>query len=218
MYTPKNRIVTNLYTGTNELVIKGTQEYYKGYYYKTFEGKFFTGKSPNDPPNKELIKVEITSTSYKSETLQSELAYGDFPTIYDDINTPGYSSEMVEKYATLQNIDLNDSIIRYLLPNQYYPIPSAEDYTLGSFTRYFCVKINQPIYLELNQETYNLLKNRDPNYLWQPYKILKLQWTLIGEKQEVFNTNRDVVVLLEKRQKLRGLGRFLKENYLKFYR
>jgi len=26
------------------------------------------------------------------------------------------------------------------------------------------------------------------------------------------------VILLEKRQKLRGLGRFLKENYLKFYR
>ena len=115
MYIPKNRIVTNQYTNTKELVFKNTQEYYTGFYYKTFDGKFFTGKTPNNPPNDELIKVQDTATTYKPNQLQSEIAYGDFPTIFDDINTPGYSSEMIQDYARLQNINLDDSIIRFLL-------------------------------------------------------------------------------------------------------
>ena len=60
MYIPKNRIITNLYTNTNEYVYKGTNVYYKGFYWKMYNGKLFTGKNPNELPNEELELVEAT--------------------------------------------------------------------------------------------------------------------------------------------------------------
>ena len=85
MYVPKSRIVTNLYTNTKELVLKDTQEYYTGFYYKTFNGKYYTGKTPNDPPNDELVKVEDTAVTFEPNQPQNEIAYGDFPTIFDSL-------------------------------------------------------------------------------------------------------------------------------------
>ena len=168
MYIPKNRILTNQYTSDNKLMIKETQEFYRGFYYKQFDGKYFTGKTPNDPPNVELVEVEDTATTFEPDTLQSQIAYGDFPTIFNDLDTPGYDEGMVVDYAKLQKINLDQST-RLLLPNQSYPQPTIDDYELGVFTRYFCVKVNQPIYLELNKKTYDKLKKKDAEYLWQPY-------------------------------------------------
>jgi hypothetical protein len=217
MYVPKSRIVTNLYTNTKELVLKDTQEYYTGFYYKTFNGKYYTGKTPNDPPNDELVKVEDTAVTFEPNQPQNEIAYGDFPTIFDSLDTPGYDSSMVVKYALLQGVNLNEST-RKFLPSQFFSNPTAEDYTLGSFTRYFCVKINQPTYLELNEKDFKALTNQDNKYLWEPYLPFSTQWTLVGNEREVFNTNRNIVLLTERRLKIRGLGMFLKENYLKFYK
>ena len=121
MYTPKNRIITNQFTQGEEYVYKNItpQQYYVGFYYKTYTGKYYTGKNPNDPPNEELIVVKNTEVGYEPNVLQSEIAYGDFPTIFDDLDTPGYSPEMIEEYALLQEINLDESIIRRLLPNQF---------------------------------------------------------------------------------------------------
>ena len=88
MYIPKNRILTNQYTDDNKLMVKSTQEYYRGFYYKQFDGKYFTGKTPNDPPNNELVPIEDTATTFLPDTIQNSIAYGDYPTIFDDLNTP----------------------------------------------------------------------------------------------------------------------------------
>ena len=220
MYTPKNRIITNQFTQGEEYVYKNItpQQYYVGFYYKTYTGKYYTGKNPNDLPNEELIVVKNTEVGYEPNVLQSEIAYGDFPTIFDDLDTPGYSPEMIEEYALLQEINLDESIIRRLLPNQFYPNPNIEDYDLGSFTRYFCVKANQPLYLELSKKVYKKLVDKDNNYLWEPYIPFKTQWTLKGDRKTVYNANRDTILLIQKRLKIIGLGKFLNENYLKFYK
>ena len=55
-YIPKNKIITNLYTNIKELAYKDTKEFYVGYYWKSYDGKYFTGKSPNDTPTRELLK------------------------------------------------------------------------------------------------------------------------------------------------------------------
>ena len=216
MYIPKNRILTNQYTNDEKLMIKSTQEYYKGYYYKLFDGKYFTGKTPDDPPNVELVLVEDTAQTFKPDALQSQIAFGDFPTIFKDLDTPGYDEGMVVDYARLQGINL-DSSTRLLVPNQCYVTPTADDYTLGSFTRYFCVKVNQPLYLELNVETYDKLNDKDVAYLWQPYIPFKIQWTIAGSEPEVEQTNRNVVLIEERKNRRLGLSRFLKNNFLKFY-
>lgn len=217
MYIPKSRILTNQYTNDNKLVYKSNGESYTGFYYKTFEGKYFTGKTQNDPPNEELIEVEDINSLPITETPQNSIAYSDAPTIFDDINTPGYSERMVVKYATLQEVDLTQSTL-INMPTQFYPNPGEEEYAIGSFTRYFCVKTNQPIWLEISPETFDKLNNRSGEWLWQPYQLVTLQWVLVGEKKYVANTNRNIILLAEKRNKVVGLNKFLRGNWLKFYK
>jgi|TARA_R100001224_G_scaffold113501_1_gene99097 hypothetical protein len=216
MYIPKNRILTNQYTSDNKLMVKETQEFYRGYYYKTFEGKYFTGKTPNELPNVELVEVEDVGVTYKPEQIQNEIAFGDFPTIFDEIDTPGYDEGMVVDYARLQGINLLQST-RTIIPTQAYPTPSIDDYELGQFTRYFAIKINQDTYLELNNEVYGKLKKQDAGYLWQPYQCFKIQWTITGIEEEVRNTNNNIVLIQERKMKRQGFGRFLKFNFTKFY-
>ena len=69
MYIPKNRILTNQYSNDRKLVYKTSQEVYIGSYYKTFDGKYFTGKTPNDPPNLELLFVEDINISNECKDL-----------------------------------------------------------------------------------------------------------------------------------------------------
>tara|TARA_R110001592_G_scaffold211644_1_gene463608 strand:+ start:7788 stop:8471 length:684 start_codon:yes stop_codon:yes gene_type:complete len=218
MYIPKSRILTNQYSNDNKLVYKSTGEIYTGFYYKTFEGKYFTGKTQNDPPNDELILVEDVTVGDKGQNvIQNSLAYSDAPTIFNNIDTPGYSEPMVVKYANLNKIDLNKTTYK-LVPNSHYPTPNPEDYAVGSFTRYFCVKVNQPIWLEISSETFDNLDGRNNGWLWEPYQLVTLQWALVGSENYVATTNKNLILLEEKRNKVVGLLQFLRGNYLKFYR
>ena len=56
MYYPKSQIQENLHTNGGELKPSNSSEEYKGYYFKTSNGEFFTGKSPSDKP-----KVSISN-------------------------------------------------------------------------------------------------------------------------------------------------------------
>lgn len=216
MYTPKNRIVTNQYTSGNLLVDKTTQEFYRGFYYKTFNGKYFSGKTPNDTPSVELEFVQSTDSNYNDSLPQNELAYGDAPTYLDDINSEGYNQETVIKYAKMKGINLNN-IPRVFVPTQHYPQPTEDDYKLGVFTRYFVVKTNEIQYMELSKDIYNKIKNKDIQYMWEPYTPFKLQWTIKGDEKYVVNTNRNIILLTEKRLKRQGLDIFLRKNYTKFW-
>tara|TARA_R110002167_G_scaffold208486_2_gene412473 strand:- start:239 stop:892 length:654 start_codon:yes stop_codon:yes gene_type:complete len=217
MYIPKNRILTNQYSNDRKLVYKSTKEFYIGFYYKTFDGKMFTGKTPNDPPNVELIAVEDTETTFKPNLPQNQIAYTDAPTIFDSINTPGYSEDMVIAYSQLQNIDLNQST-RKSLPYQCYPTPTVSDYEIGSYTRFFSKKTNEISYLELDEGIYDKLNSKNGDWLWEPYTVFKIQWTLIGIVEEVSLTNSNIIRIQERRMKITGLGRFLKFNFLKYYK
>jgi hypothetical protein len=48
MYIPKNKIQTNLYTSGGEYTLLSSGQNYIGYYYKLYNGKYFTGRTPND--------------------------------------------------------------------------------------------------------------------------------------------------------------------------
>jgi len=59
-YIPKNKIQTNLYTSGGEFTIFPSGLNYIGYYHKLYNGKYFTGKTPNEPNIKEIIKSEVS--------------------------------------------------------------------------------------------------------------------------------------------------------------
>ena len=215
-YIPLNKIVTDLYSRNNDLVYKTTNDVYVGPYYKTYKNQYFTGKTPNDGPNQELIFVEDTLTGYIIKQPQSRIAFTDAPTIFNDISTPGYNQTMVVDYSLLNDVDLNKSTYKNL-PNQFYPIPTDDDYKLGSFTRYFCVKSNENSYLEINKDTYKSLRGKFKGWDWVNYIAFKIPWTLTGVEKEVQQVNYNITTLQEKRNSKPGFKLFLKYNYTKFY-
>ena len=207
MYIPKNRLITNLQTNQGEFVYKDTLSPYNGYYWKSYDGKYFTGKTPNDSPLVEIILQVNTNTPTDSPTLT-------IAPFYTNIIYNNSEIELTSEYIPLKNIDI--ATVK-LLPSQYYPTPTQDDYNLGAFSRYFVVKANENVYLEVNKDTYDNINNQNTDWAWELYTPISILWTLIGEKDTVFITNRNITQLTEQRLKRRGLQEFLKRNYLKFY-
>ena len=88
---------------------------------------------------------------------------------------------------------------------------------IGSFKRYFAVKINADRYLELDLPTYKKLKKQSSNWTWELWNCFNIQWTLTGDAKIVGQTNRNQVLIVEQRLKRVGLQIFLRGNYLKYY-
>jgi len=76
-YYPKSQIITNL-SSNGELTYKSNGTPYFGFYYKLSNGKSFTGKTPQDGPNEELIMPPLDNP----ETINN----GKVPIYYQ--NTP----------------------------------------------------------------------------------------------------------------------------------
>jgi hypothetical protein len=198
MYYPKSQIVTNLYTNGQEYIIKSTNENYIGNYWKTSDGKFFTGKTPEDKNIQELILLSLTSNVT--------------PNINPILNSPNwlpndFSSKEYPKYRYEDK----------LTPVSFNPQPTQDDYALGEFTRYFCKKTNELRYIEINKDTYEKLTGQDSTYLWQLYTPFKYQWIISGDKETVYKTNEQVTRYMTTKFKFPAFNKFLKENYLKFW-
>ena len=215
MYIPKNRIITNLNTEPGEFVYKNTRNQYNGFYWKSYDGKFFTGKTPNDTPVNEIVKLVDNNTITNSNIPTVELYVTLESSLENDVFTE--SDILNLDYASLKGINLSAPPRKYL-PSQYYPTPTQDDYNLGAFSRYFVVKANENVYLEVNKDTYDNINNQSPDWAWELYTPISILWTLIGERDTVFITNRNITQLTEQRLKRRGLQEFLKRNYLKFYK
>ena len=121
----------------------------------------------------------------------------------------------IDIYNSLKKVDVN-KILKEPIP--HYPKPTEDDYNLGVFTRYFCVKVNEDIYYEVSKKDYDALNTEDRTYNYQLYTPFKFLWTISGEEKEVERTNYNMVQIKERRIKRQGLKEFLRGNYLKFYK
>jgi len=216
MYIPKNKIKTNLYTRNNEFQYLSSGKEYTGYYHKLHTGKFYTGKTPNDKPVEEIIKSPNNEAQWINTPLTGEGYYVNYVDNYDGEIIPNQYQNMgdINTYNSLKDINM-DNILQ--IPTSYYPKPTQEDYNLGVFIRYFCVKINEDIFLEIDKKTYDALTNQKGDWLWQLYTPFQLLWTISGTKKYIEKTNFYMTLLQEKRLRRRGLQEFLRNNYLKFY-
>ena len=216
-YIPLNKIITNQYTGGNKFVVKSNNTNYIGFYYILYNGKTFSGKTPNNPPNVEIIKPTSNQNSAWLNTSKG-IEFIQYADNYDGpiAGTDQYQNmDVVTSYNLSNGIDLAKT---FLIPQQTFPQPTEDDYNLGVFRRYFTVKQNQSIYLEINKNTFHNLKKRKSDWDWQPYIPFSIPWTLIGEEKVTNQTNKNIVLLQEKRLKKLGLREFLRFNYLKYYR
>ena len=94
-----------------------------------------------------------------------------------------------------------------MMPQFYYPSPTEDDYQLGSFTRYFAVKINESQYLEIDEKTYKKMSKQSVTMVWELYQIFKIQWTIDGVESNVFDINRDQVLIAGQQINRRGFFR-----------
>lgn len=196
-YYPKNRIQTNLYTNGGEYSIKFTGQEYIGYYYKLYNNTVFTGKNPNDNPNQELIPFTV-------EEVAPRLVIVDpFP----DPEVNNYNL-LTEKPSPK------------IIPSPFYPKPTQDDYELGEFQRYFIKQINNLNFTEINKNDYDSLINKNESYLWQLYTPVSIPWEIRGNKNQVQQTNKRIVLLTEQQNKTYGFSMFIEKTggYLKFYK
>lgn len=215
MYIPKNKIITDLYTNGEEYQDASSLEYI-GPYYKLYNGKIFSGKNPNDKPTFELFPFDPPIPQSETPTTLRPGFTGDGPPYPSGFGEDQIKIEDNQVYIFLKEGKVTNKSLN--LPYSFYPQPTEDDYSLGVFTRYFCVKVNENIYLEINKDTYDSLLQEKKDWAYELYTPFWLQWTLTGEEKEVELANSNVIAIKERRLKRRGLREFLKGNYLKFYK
>jgi hypothetical protein len=139
----------------------------------------------------------------------------DSPYVGDDPDL--YNGETILDYLTIKKINtINPPTTN--LPTYSPNIPTPSDYDVGEFTRYFCKKTNEIIYLEINKDTYTKLTSKDPTYLFQMYIPFKFQWVITGEKEKVYTSNRNITRYISEKFNFPFLNKYLREDYLKYYK
>ena len=200
MYYPKSQITTNLSTNGKEFQVVGTDEYYIGSYFKTSDGRFYTGKTPQDRNNKLLIQNPINDPNNPILSINSDTNY--------------FTNSLPPSYLNVSKSEL----ILSPPPQGNIVFPTEEDYETGEYQRYFLKHNINNIYLEVNQSTYNNFFNLNPSVQYQLYTAIQISWVLVGKPIEVYEINRNIVLLYEKENKIMGFSNFFKGRYLKYYR
>jgi len=204
MYFPKSQITTNLYTNGGEYVYVSTNEEYTGYYFQTSEGRYFTGRNPNDPPNKE---IQIQETSKLRDAEEGEI--GSY-----NLSTSLYL--VPEVYATAKSLNPNSS--PPLPPTQVINLPTKENYKWGEFQRYFSSKNNEVRYKEIDENQYTKFINQDPNVDYILYNVFQLPWLISGNRNEVINVNKKTIERTTSNLKLSGFNSYFKNRYDQYYK
>ena len=204
MYIPKSQIKSNLFTGGKEFIRIDNNLPYNGHYYKTSKGKFYTGKTPEEGLNVELIP---SSPSQPEPNSQPGAIYS---TNFSTINF----IEEESTYTALKNINLSQQKV---IPQSTFPTPQPQDYINESFVRYFTKKRNAVKYLEIDKKTYDKLLSQDPTYLFELYRPLKLNWQISGDKIKTYQTNETQTALLARRERLEGFIEYFKGNFNQLY-
>ena len=190
MYYPKSKIKTNLYTNGYELVYRSNLANYVGFYYKTYNGKYFSGKSNDDITSKELIDVTTLINSSTEYTTSRE-----FDNINTTVNAIGYSEMNLPRLSKL--------------PIFIYPKTTQEDYKNGRFERYFVKKSNELDFTEIDKLQFERFLGKDPQYSWQFYIPFSMTWLISGDKDKVKETNFKIASQVQTNNQVYGFVKYL---------
>ena len=85
-------------------------------------------------------------------------------------------------------------------------------------SRYIVKKNNENIYLEINKEQFIKFQNRDEDVAWDLYTPKEILWQIKGDKTQTYTTNRNIIKLVENRDKWYGFTQWFKDRFLKYYK
>jgi hypothetical protein len=221
-YFPLHYITTNQYTSGGEFMYKSSQIEYIGYYWKTGNGKFYSGQTPQAPNIVEIVPIVPIDigifTDQPEYTEKITLAnIGDGPLDYfPEIANLPIERNIISDYANLKNRPQTNFPFKYI--PQYNPSPpTSQDYQNGEFIRYFAKKTNELQYIEINQQTYDLLRQKNPTIEWTLYLPFTLSWQLTGDIKQVQQVNRNITGTKIQSLKLYKFDEYLKFDFLKYY-
>ena len=203
VYIPKSSIKANQFTPGGDWFYVKNNAPYIGSYYLLSNGKAYTGRDQNDPPNEEIFQNIVIASTLNDGPNAQVVEYVEI-----DINRD------LQTYGRLKKTDYN--LLRSVPPSQL-TFPTPEDYENFIFKRYFLVKTNQNNYQEVSEEVYNEIESQNPVWMWENYLPFTLTWTLKGDIENVFKANRGMIFLEEKKIKRKGLDEYLERNYLQYY-
>jgi len=195
-YIPEHRFTGNLYTSGNEFVILKTKKPYQGNYHKLSSGKFFTESTPYVNITQEIIPIESLSPVSSADG-QSFVTLGGL----------GYPNDNItENYFRLFEVDKD---LVYKIPKSFSPEPTAQDYINGTFIRYFLYNTVTQNYLEVDQNTYNNINKKNPEWDYFNYKAFTIPWKISGTKKEIIKTNTKLITVVSRSNNLASLSSYL---------
>lgn len=210
MYYPKSQIKTNLHTSGGELLDAFTKQPYTGDYYELSNGELYSGKNPNDKPTRLLIKANQNNNSFEG--------LSDYVKPTNTKFTPPLQTNewVINDTSYLNSSQLQTTLIQN--SPSFTPTPTQEEYEFGEIQRYFIKKRNELKYKEINFDEYKKYVSKNPNRPFQLFKPFSIPWEISGDKDKVYNTNKNTVERVSKNLKLVGFKSYLKEKYTKFYK
>ena len=198
-YYPKSQIKTGLYTKGNEFIISNNKESYKGYYWGTSTGEFYTGKTPDDKPSDRLLPL----FSIDKDTLKVQQN----ASTQEEISDSFYIVD--PSYYKAKNIPLNRPAP--LFPKQFIPVPSQEDYANEYITRYFLKKNNEYKYMEISKADYLTYSNKIPTVPFELYTPISIKWFIVGDAS--FISNHSSIAQIENSMKWHGFSQYFKGKF-----
>lgn len=205
LYYPPNQIRPNLYANAGEFVFTLTNLPFSGSYHQLSNGKYYSGALHFDDSQ------EITQNSTVGGNQDPAIENSGTLPLVVEVNS------IVPNNNTYSRLT-NQNTAPKELPVNLQNLPTEQDYQIGEFTRYFAKKINQDSYIEFNKTTYDRLISKDSSIYYEQYITFKMPWRLTGNKEQVYKVNRNITVLISQQLQLPRFGRYLKDDYLKYYK
>lgn len=221
-YYPLSQIITDLYTNGREFLTVTTKKEYKGPYFETSTGKFYTGKLPT---NNSIEIVKGNFQVYPSRPIENTnnpiFTNNDSISLLNDVLTVSTSNPLNPKFYPTefgtQEYTESNSFTPRIIPPSYYPILTQEQKDKGQFTRYFTKRTNELRYIEINKKTYDALESKDNNIAWDLYEPASLIWRIKGNKQEIYKLNKAATSSVEQQFRWPGFPKYFKDKFTQFY-
>ena len=202
-YYPSFKIIKNQTTTGTEFLLNDRP--YSGKYYLTYDGRAFSGPSPEVGPSELLTRVSFSQST---------------PGL-DNLNLSNTSKrDLANKTQIVNRIPGK--------PNPYYPQPTDQDYRRGYVIRYFTKKENERGFVtEISEDEYNTIINGTADYDITIYQTATILWKLTGPLKSTRTSQYNIIPgIIDTNKRLTetsnktflGILDFIDGDYTKFAR
>jgi len=208
-YYPSFAIQPNLNTVGGEFFLDGQP--YSGKYYETYDGRAFTGSTPEVGPSEPLERIR---------------SYASAPGLGNANLSSKSKRDLASRTGVVQSTATNSRIPGQ--PNSYYPRPIEQDYKKGYIIRYFTKKENERGFVtEISQDEYNSIINGTTDYDITIYQTTTILWKLTGPLKSTRESQYNIIPgIIDTNQRLTesanrtflGIVDFIGGEYSKFAR